>query len=172
MNMSNNLEPLNAAYDAICSMLDLLRKDGPLPAGFWDDPFVLGFIAYCIEAVATQAGAEPDDFQDVPAVYLSLLEGNGLDVFQQSYKFHVEKNADFERGVEVGQKFLTVAYGSLAHEDDPAIIQARAVASETVERMRREGEEVSMEDAVFGYLLEGLFFQEIRNRLGDHRKLN
>jgi hypothetical protein len=129
---------LKAAYDAIRSMLDLLEKDGPLPSLFLDDPFVPGFIfygIYGIRAVAVRAGAKPGDFEDMPAVYLALVEGDGPDVFRQSVKYSVEKNADFQRGIEAGDKLLAVTYSSPAYEGDQAVIHARAQASATMERL-------------------------------------
>lgn len=51
--MATQLSPLDAAGDSLSAMLDLLGGIDALPPGFWQDPFILGFIFYNIDAVIT-----------------------------------------------------------------------------------------------------------------------
>jgi hypothetical protein len=115
-------DPLQDARDTIQSLIDML---GPkLPAAFWDDPFVLGFIYFAVHAYAIQAGASDADLKDLPAIYVGLLESDAPEVMALSTTLHRNKDPAFLQGLENADEFTAAMRGMSKYDDDEAVIRA------------------------------------------------
>jgi len=157
-------DPLQATRDTIQSLIDML---GPkLPATFWADPFVLGFVYFAVHAYAIQAGATDDDLKNLPAVYVGLLEGDAPAVIAQSATLHRDKDPAFLQGLEHGDKFNAAMRGMSKYDDDEAVIQAHEQAREAVV-LADEEHPFTFDQALFVYLYEGLFAGELRRRFPE-----
>jgi hypothetical protein len=157
-------DPLQGARNTIQSLIDML---GPkLPAAFWDDPFVLGFIYFAVHAYAIQAGATDDDLKNLPAVYVGLLEGDAPEVLARSATLHRDRDPAFLQGLEHADKFTAAMRGMSKYDDDETVIRAHEQAREAVV-LADEDHPLTFDQALFVYLYEGLFAGETRRRFPE-----
>jgi hypothetical protein len=163
-DVTTRSDPIQDARDTIQSLIDML---GPkLPAAFWGDPFVLGFIYFAAHAYAIQAGASNDELKDLPAVYVGLLEGDAPQVMARSATLHRDKDPVFLQGLENADKFIAAMRGMSKYDDDEAVIRAHEQAREAVV-LADDEHPITFDQALFVYLYEGLFAGEIRRRFPE-----
>lgn len=164
-------DPIDVATSAIDIMLEMLGGLEHLPASFWDDEFVLGFIFYSAYAYAIRAGAGDIAFKELRRVYTDLLGNDGNSIFSQSMICQAEESPKFGKGLEAATKFISATGGQSTYDDDEAVITAHERAREvmTSELMTSEAgdHELIFDQALFIYLFEGLFAAEIRRRFPE-----
>ncbi|MDY0882332.1 hypothetical protein ACFPL7_22345 [Dongia soli] len=157
-------DPYRAAAKAAKALLDVIGATGDIPKEFWESPFVLGFFFYYLHAVAVRAGEEPGNYKNMPLAYvLACGEPLGIDVLQRTLDFSTLRTPDYLTGLDAGDKYLAVVYGSKTYDNDPAIIEARRMARQTA--MDLKDPNIELVDIENTYLLETVFLSEVRRRL-------
>jgi hypothetical protein len=155
--------PLDAARDALEVILEMLGGADQVPDGFWDDPFVLGFIFYITYAYAIRAGAGDIPFKALRPIYADLLGADGQAVFSQSLIYQMEDDATFGAGLEVATKFIAATAGQSKYDDDEAVITAHERARETMSEMDAS-DGLDFDQLLFVFLYDELFIAELRRR--------
>ncbi|MDY0884957.1 hypothetical protein ACFPL7_13305 [Dongia soli] len=98
------------------TLIALARIDA-LPEGFWEDPFILGFVFYSVEAVLTLNDPDADALEDLPVTYVVLRGGDGIDVSCQICSNAANACEEF--------RVLLAIFLWLASRRSPAIWRAR-----------------------------------------------
>lgn len=159
-------DPLKDAYLATKAILDVFSTR--LPSGFWDDPFVLGFIYFSVHAYALIASATGDDFKRLPAVYSQLLEGDAPSVIARSAALHKAKDPDFILGMEKADMFTSALRGVSKYDDEEAVIRAHELARKLIAEDPERGDPAAtFTEALYVYLHDGIFASEIRRRFPE-----
>jgi hypothetical protein len=163
MSPPADADPLDAARGALEVILEMLGGEDRLPDGFWDDPFVLGFIFYIAYAYAIRAGAGDIPFKALRPVYAALLGADGQVTFSQSMIYQVEDNATFGAGLETATKFIAATAGQSTYDDDEAVITAHERARETMNQMAPD-DDLDFDQLLFVFLFDELLVAELRRR--------
>jgi hypothetical protein len=157
------ITPLHAARDAIEIILELVGGQGDLPDGFWDDPFVLGFVFYIAYAYAIRAGAGDIPFKALRPVYADLLGEDGNAIFSQSMMYQAEEHRGFGSGLEAATKFISATAGQSEFDEDEAVITAHERARETMTQLADDAD-LDFDQILFVYLVDEIFTADLRRR--------
>ncbi len=128
-----------AALETVQSLIDAFDIAGGLPEGFWEDPFVLGFLYASIQASANLAANEEMDEQDledlVSDVLNKLSDGYGADIVSRIERyFERQHDPAFVDGLANAAKYVYVLLGSSKYDDYDDVAQARKLAADTIAR--------------------------------------
>jgi hypothetical protein len=151
-------EARETAARVISIFVDERLKAMPLPDGFWDDDYVLGFLM-CAAVQLTQAryGEEVDPLIAADATFQAMSEASGRDVQAVKDRVGVLQNSgsmDYLNAMKLADKLVRFISGSVTAALDPVVLKAREQVSETVP-----------EDAALrGVLVRNLFTDEIMER--------
>lgn len=160
------MTPLDAAHDAIEIVLELVSGDGDLPDGFWDDPFVLGFVFYIAYAYAIRAGAGDIPFKTLRPVYIDLLGEDGNAIFSQSMMYQAEDHPAFGDGLAAATKFISATAGQSDYDEEEAVITAHERARETMGQLAADAD-LDFDQVLFVYLVDEIFTANLRRRFPE-----
>lgn len=158
------------AVNAIQGWIRTLNSDGELPAAFWQDPYVLGYLTSCIRCVAklsTIGKIEGRELaQVVTDVFKELAGQDGVAISDSVIAFGKSKHPDFDLGWNNADKFMCVSFGIPGYENDPEVLKAARLAAaispdltSAVGPLTRRAETAAM-------LCKVLFYDPVRSRLG------
>lgn len=161
-------EARDTAERVIGIFVDDRLKAMPLPDGFWDDDYVLGFLM-CSALQLTQArhGDNLDPLAAADATFDALGEasGNGAEVVKE--RVGVLQNSgslEYLEAMKLADKLVRFIAGSTTAALDPVVLKAR----EQVRQMFAEGildpDKVPEDAALRGILVNNLFTDVIRER--------
>jgi hypothetical protein len=122
----------SAAVQATLPLVKTLEISGPLPDGFWHDPYVLGYISSTISTFAKTATSGKITGADLGYCLfetLGKISGrNGVEIGQRVTSLAQAKDPDFFEGVDAAGKVIAVTDGSREFDDDPDVIAAVKMA--------------------------------------------
>jgi hypothetical protein len=163
-------EARGTAAQVISIFVDDRMKAAPLPEGFWNDDYVLGFLM-CSAIQLTQAkygdALEPLDAAD--AAFEVLAEQSGSDIEAVKERVGVLQNsgsADYLHGMKLADKLVRFISGSATAALDPVVLKAREQARLMYENGNLDPERVPEEAALRGVLVANLFTSVVRQRFG------
>lgn len=170
MGDSIETQAQETATEVVAVFLDDRMKAIPESEGFWEDPFVLGFLL-CVSLQLTQ-GRHGDELEPIVAADAALqalgdISGAGIDGMKDRVGVLQDSgNADYFSAMKSADKLVRFIGGSSASRLDPVVQAAR----EKAEAMRAEGlldtEKVSEEAALRGVLVNTLFTEVVTERFG------
>lgn len=142
----------------------MIGSTGDIPEEFWESSYVLGFFFYYLHTVAVGAGEQPGNYENMPLAYvLTCGEELGICVLQRTMDLSMLRAPDYLAGLDVGDKYLAVIYGSKAYDDAPQVLEARRMARQTAKDLAEPS--IELVDIENTYLLETIFLCEVRRRL-------
>jgi len=168
MSESIRAQAQDTAGEVIAAFVDERMKDIPVSDGFWDDPYVLGFLL-CAALQMTQGrhgeALEPIAAADVVLHALGEASGAGVEsVKDRVGHLQNEGNLQYLNAMMAADKLVRFIAGSAASQLDPVVLAARKKAA----RMRADGSldprKVSENAALRGILVDTLFTDVVRAR--------
>jgi hypothetical protein len=154
------------AADEIETILGTLGPASKLPADFFDDHFVLGFIyllARALAAVNMDNAARPESVEEV---YRELFGEEGPFLHKRSVRFFNARAAAFGNGYRAADKLISAMSGSPRYANDPVVHKAMQSFDEW--KKWPQGEEfVDAEQARYLYLFDALFGVVLRQRFPE-----
>lgn len=168
MNDSIRVQAQATAGEVISAFVDERLKAIPTSDGFWEDPYVLGFLL-CAALQLTQ-GRHGEDLEPIAAADAVLhalgdTSGAGVDeVKDRVGALQNEGNLQYLNAMMAADKLVRFIAGSTASQLDPVVVAARKKAA----RMREEGlldpNKVSEDAALRAILVDSLFTDVVRAR--------
>lgn len=154
--------------NAIRPLIATFQQFEGLPAYFWRDEFVLGFIGFMISfhgnITSGRKLSQADKGYLLCDVFTALSNMNGQaicrDVARLSTQTH--KSKDFERGADYAAICGFYSIGKMAETSLPWIEKAKEMAV-------AQGDE-NDHSAILGSLIHLLFYQPLHERFDDDRK--
>jgi hypothetical protein len=161
---------VKAATQAVQPFIKTLEMTGGLPPGFWEDPYVLGYLSGCIGIFAKLSTNGKIAGGDLGLVMINVLNevsnSRGMEIAQRVIEFQHRNNSDFAKGVANADKAVSVAYGLRDYDADPDVIAARSTAAATDSFMTSMAPSSTEASKVSGVLQMTLFYDVVRARLG------
>ncbi|WP_395016082.1 hypothetical protein [Dongia sp.] len=159
-----------AATEAVRPLIKLLEITDGLPAGFWEDPYVLGYINGCIGLFAklvTRGAVKGADMGYVMMDVLSDVSGrNGQEIVRNVIRLQQSKDAEYMRGIANADKCISVTYGLTDYDQDPDVVEARRRAPVIRKELSSITGESSENANAGAALQEMLFYDVVRARFG------
>jgi len=161
-------EARDTAARVIAIFVDDRLKATPLPDGFWDDDYVLGFLM-CGAVMLTEArhGDDLDQLAAADATFQALgeLSGNGVQAVKDRVgELQNSGSRDYLEAMKLADKLVRFISGSTTAALDPVVLKAREQAL----GMYREGsldlDKVPEDAAVRAILVNTLFTDVVKER--------
>jgi hypothetical protein len=150
--------------DAVRPTIAMIQDGRGLPAGFWQDNYVLGFlygqVTACILVFGGTQMKPADKGSLLVDSFAALSNMNGLAITQRATKLTESKDATFQQAVQNGM--LTVMYGFGRVKDeasDPNIARATEAAKSSSPTPTRE--------EIAAHLKASLWQDEVKKRFGS-----
>jgi len=154
-----------AAIAAVQPMLGGLQSfAGPgIPAGMWQDPYVLGYINMTISMWAklyTNGKAEGGELGLILIdVYSAVSHQNGLAITSLAADLTQQQHPDFIRGMEDAMLVFLYGQNRLNQEIHPVLVQAKTDAA----AMGKANDKV----AISGLMLMATWYKEVKRLAAD-----
>ena len=153
--------------------LRCLEAFDELPKGFWQDPYVLGFMSNCLKTLATLAtGGQIDGSELAEVVLSSFKELSGQDgdaIADMVIALGKSKDRDFALGFENAEKFMCIAHGIPGFEDDPDVLKARQLGAAMSADLGAVGP-ITPQAETSTMLFKMLFYDVVLKRLGKEEQ--
>ncbi len=163
-------EAMERATGAVRFFVERISNTVGLPDGFWDDPYVFGFlIGAGILAASGARGGGVAGHTAAQAGIAAVSLVSGLEqaaVTQQLSAVQDSEDADYVRGITSAQKLMAVAAGYRGLDDDPDVIAARERAEELYSPEVLGEEDISEDGKLIGALQITLFVEVVIERFG------
>jgi hypothetical protein len=125
-----------AARQAVEPLVDTFRRTGGLPDGFWDDPYVFGYMggtAAMAARLAAGGGLDDDTLGEVVLTVLHESSARERDwLASRAETLHGAGDESFAEGQRNAEKVMAVAMGGRQFDKDMDVRAAR----DLVRRMR------------------------------------
>lgn len=161
-------EVRDTAARVIAIFVDDRLRALPLPDGFWNDDYVLGFLM-CSTLQLTQArhgdDLEPLAAADATFEALGEASGNGIEAVKE--RVGVLQNSgspDYLQAMLLADKLVRFISGSTTAALDPVVLKAREQAHAMFADGSLDAEKISEEAALHGVLVTNLFTEVVRER--------
>ncbi len=168
MTESLTTEARDTAARVIAIFVDDRLKAMPLPDGFWDDDYVLGFLM-CSALQLTQArhgdNLEPLAAADATFEALGEVSGNGIEAVKE--RVGVLQNSgslDYLQAMKLADKLVRFISGSTTAALDPVVLKAREQVRQMYEDGSLDPGEVPEDAALRGVLVNNLFTTVVKER--------
>lgn len=158
----------DTAERVIAIFVDDRLKALPLPDGFWDDDYVLGFLMCC--AVQLTQARHGDDLNPLAAAdatfaVLGEASGSGPDAVKERVgALQNSGSLDYLEAMKQADKLVRFISGSTMAALDPVVLQAREQARLMFEDGSLDSETVPADAALRGVLVNNLFTQVVKER--------
>ena len=153
-----------AAVEAIQPIVGTFQHHYGLPAGFWQDPYVVGFIGFMIghhAKTATHGKITGEEYGlAIGDAFSELSNLNGAKIMERYENFALAdpKIPDFERGADNSATICYYVMGILKNEaENEHVLAAKKMAE-------REGSGPTDRQRIASYMLFKLFNKEVQNR--------
>lgn len=162
-----------AATDAVRPFIRCIEGIGGIPPGFWDDPYVLGFLTAYIRQFAklsTRGKIGGDDLGMVYGDVFEAISGQSWEpIARRSLELQNSGNADYAKGFDNALKVFSVCFGQKHYDDDPDVIKARELSNQLGDFGLRSttGGPMNETARVGGTLQDILFYRVVFERLGE-----
>jgi hypothetical protein len=150
--------------DAVRPTIAMIQNGRGLPAGFWDDDYVLGFlygqVTACILVFGGMQMKPAEQGAILVASFTALSNMNGLAITRRATKLSEIKDPTFQQGLQNGM--LTVMYRFERVKDeagDPHIARATEAAKSSSSTPARE--------EIAAHLRASLWQDEVTKRFGS-----
>lgn len=158
----------DTAQRVIEIFVDDRLKAMPLPEGFWDDDYVLGFLM-CSAVMLTEArhGDKLEQLAAADATFQALGEMSGKGEAAVKDRVGVLQNsgsADYLYGMKLADKMVRFIAGSTTAALDPVVLTAREQARLMYAEGILDPEKVPEDAAVRGILVNNLFTDMVKER--------
>lgn len=150
--------------------VDDSMKATPLPDGFWDDDYVLGFLM-CAAVQLTQArfGEEFDPTIAAEVTFDVLGDQSGRGSQAVKDRVGVLQNSgslDYLHAMKLADKLVRFIGGSVTAALDPVVLKAREQVRQMYDSGALDAEKVPEDVALRGMLVRNLFTDPILDRFG------
>lgn len=166
-------EAMERATGAVRFFVARISDTIGLPPGFWEDPYVFGFLigAGILAAAGAGGGAVPGHTAAQAGIAaVSVVSGlEQAEITKQLAAVQDDEDADYIRGIGNAQKLMAVVAGYTGLEDDPDIVAARERADEIYTPEVLGDRVISDEAKLLGALQLTLFDEVVLNRFGLER---
>ena len=156
---------INNAFQASGQLVNACQVFSDLPAGFWNDPYVLGFLTTVIAVFAEMTLGKKPTSEELGFIIIGTYERlNPLlahRIAQHIVQLQAAKNEDYFHAVERAYKTVAVTYGHPDFDADPEVVAASALAK----GMMGITPASNLHAAVGGVLQTMLFTDVVRRRL-------
>ncbi|MBE9552822.1 MAG: hypothetical protein IMF05_05085 [Proteobacteria bacterium] len=161
-------EVRDTAERVIAIFVDDRLKAMPLPEGFWEDDYVLGFLM-CSALQLTQArhGDNLDPLAAADAAFQVLGEASGTGIEAVKDRVGVLQNSgslDYLQAMKMADKLVRFISGSTMAALDPVVLAAREQTRQMFADGSLDPDKVSEDAALRGILVNNLFTDVIRER--------
>lgn len=161
-------EARDTAERVIAIFVDDRLKAMPLPEGFWEDDYVLGFLM-CSALQLTQArhGDNLDPLAAADAAFQVLGEASGSGIEAVKDRVGVLQNSgslDYLQAMKMADKLVRFVSGSTTAALDPVVLAAREQTRQMFADGSLDPDKVSEDAALRGILVNNLFTDVIRER--------
>lgn len=158
----------DTAARVIAIFVDDRLKALPLPEGFWDDDYVLGFLM-CSAVQLTQArhGDDLEPMAAADATFEALSEASGKGIEAVKDRVGVLQNAgstDYLHAMMLADKLVRFIAGSTTAALDPVVLAARERTRGMYEDGLLDAETVPEDAALRGVLVTTLFTDVVMER--------
>lgn len=165
-----SMEARETAARVIDIFVDEELKASPLPDGFWDDDYVLGFLM-CSAVQLTQAryGDDLEPLEAAEATFEVLGEASGKGIEAVKDRVGALQNSgsgDYLEAMKLADKMVRYISGSTTAALDPVVLKAREQARQMYQNGTLDPESVPENAALRGLLVNNLFTDVVRQRFG------
>src|SRR5690349_8126481 len=120
------------AVKIITPLIRMTESAGGLPTGFWEDPYVLGFLYGSVLASAQMVNQgklkDVELGQVVLFTFRKVAKQNSRSVAERIRQLSKAQNDDFKKGIANADKVLCTAFGIAGYEKDGDVEEARGEA--------------------------------------------
>jgi hypothetical protein len=157
-----------AAIEHGSAILRLLEATGGLPRGFWEDPYIVGWIGGVVNCVAKAATNNKIGTIDLGTVtidaFTALAGAKGKEVVERLKGWVKSKEPRFVEAMQAATKTYFVTVGAREFDADPEVVQARQRAKSMV-----SVDLASSEQAEVGAAMQQLLFYDVVDRMRSRR---
>ncbi|MDH5556879.1 MAG: hypothetical protein OEZ03_05980 [Alphaproteobacteria bacterium] len=162
------IEARDTAARVIGIFVDDRLKALPLPDGFWNDDYVLGFLM-CSAVQLTQArhGDDLDPTAAADATFQVLGEASGEGIDAVKDRVGVLQNSGslaYLEAMKLADKLVRFISGSTTAALDPVVLEAREQARLMYENGSLDPAKVPADAALRGVLVNNLFTRVVKER--------
>jgi hypothetical protein len=157
---------VQAAIDNVRPLIGTLQQYKGIPVGFWQDPYVIGFIGSLIVyhmnlassgSLSNSNLSTEDKGRGLFEVFTTLSNINGLGITRNYTELLTTRDPEFLRGSHNAAVVMGYAMNNLTNEDDhQALMEAKAVAA----RMGKVGDRTQ----IGSLLMIESFYNEVQKR--------
>ncbi len=114
--------------EAALPLVRIVEMTHGLPPGFWDDPYVLGFLHGVIGIFTRMAGGRDFSSEDKGRVLIDTFSNisgqDGMTITRKVLALTQAKDPDYVAAVHNADKLLSITYGIPGYENDPDVLEA------------------------------------------------
>lgn len=161
---------VKAAKEHGSAIIRLVEAMGGLPDGFWEDPYIVGWITgfiYCVARAATNNRIGTTDLGRVLMATITAVAGaKGKEVVARSKGWARTKDEPkFNEGVQAATKTYFVSVGAREFDADPEVVQARQLAKSRDSFQESLGLGASTEQDEVSAAMQHLLFYDVVERM-------
>jgi len=160
---------IQAAIEAVHPIVRTLEMTGGLPHGFWEDPYVTGYLTTVVGLFAKMSSngkVAGEELGEVVRDVMAIISGrDGTEIISQVRALQKSQDPDFSNGSTNAQKVVLLAYGLDSFDDDPDVERARRLGAN--DDFAFFTGPISDAAKTAGALQTMLFYEAVRERLGE-----
>lgn len=158
---------VDAIVDGLKPVIRFSAMHGGLPAGYWQDPYVLGFIQGCVFKIGEHAGLKTDSASAWIEAYEQLSDGQGKAVVTRIRELNrPPRDKDLLLGMGNAVFCVSYALGLEDYPDEPVIFRARKAGSDYATVFGHTDRKNPERTRTAGALVHILFHNIVSERLG------
>ena len=161
---SKRRKAVRAAVDSITPIIGIIQYNYGIPAGFWQDEYLLGFFGFLIgfhmQRASGGALSQTEKGQGLADAFTEISNINGAAIARQFTALAFAETEDFKRGGDNAALIAFYTIGALKNESDNEHVKE---AKQIVEKLG-EGNDRAQ---IAGILMHNLLINEIAERFKD-----
>lgn len=160
---------INIASEAVAQLIRTTSHLEGLPVGFWNDPYVLGFLTATAAMFAEASYGEKPPTEELGFIILGVYEklnpAEFLAISRRVTDLQNTRNPEYFLATEKAFKTVALIYGMQGLSSDPDVIAATRMAKELTQS-GLTSTHTDSNAAVGGMLQSMLFHDVVKKRLG------
>jgi hypothetical protein len=156
--------------EAVQPMIRSIAMFGDLPKGFWEDPYVLGYLNGCGSMFAKLSTRGKINGMDLGLALTDAMNtlsgGQGSAISSRTLALHKANDPDMKLGMSNAIKCVSYTFGLSEFPGDADVAAAKRIGANMGDTFREPGDPTTERAQTAGALSVLLFQQVVRKRLG------
>jgi len=168
---NNRRKAAATIVEAVQPLIRSVAMFRDLPKGFWDDPYVLGYLNGCGSMFAKLCTGGKINGMDLGLALTDAMNtlsgGQGAAISSRTLALHKANDPDMKLGLNNAVKCVSYSHGLSEFPDDPDIAAAKRIGASMGDALRDPSDPTPERTQTSGALSVLLFQQVVRKRLSE-----